>query len=62
MLFRSVMTLTEDGDGTLLTLRGAPINASEDERARYRSHRASMQAGFGASMDALEAYLKEVEG
>ncbi|MDR3528304.1 MAG: SRPBCC family protein [Rhizomicrobium sp.] len=56
----NVMTLAEDGDGTVLTLRGAPINASEDERARYRSHHASMQAGFGASMDALEAYLQEV--
>jgi len=58
----NTLTLTEDGDGTLVTLRGAPINASEDERTRYRSNHASMEYGFGAALNALEAYLKDVEG
>jgi len=56
----NVMTLAEDGDGTILTLRGGPINARPDERDRFRSHHSSMEQGFGASFGQLEAYLKEV--
>ncbi|GAA0548253.1 uncharacterized protein YndB with AHSA1/START domain [Rhizomicrobium palustre] len=53
----NVMTLEEEGEATRMTLRGAPINAREDERARFKSHHASMQQGFGASFQALEDYL-----
>jgi uncharacterized protein YndB with AHSA1/START domain len=58
----NVLTLTEDGDGTIVTLRGAPINASAGERDRFRGHHKSMEQGFGGSFAQLEAYLAEVMG
>lgn len=58
----NVMTLTEDGDGTILTLRGGPVNARPDERERFRSLHKSMEQGFSGSFTQLEAYLKEVGG
>lgn len=56
----NVMTLTEADGETVMTLRGAPIHAGENERARFRSMHPSMQAGFGASFDQLDRYLEEV--
>lgn len=54
------MTLKEDGDGTIVTLRGAPIHANAAERERYLGHHKSMEQGFGGSFAQLEAYLDEV--
>ncbi len=57
----NTLTLTEDGGGTLLTLRGSPIHAPENERLRFRSMHKSMENGFGASLTQLEVYLKDRE-
>jgi uncharacterized protein YndB with AHSA1/START domain len=54
----NVMTLTEDGGKTTLTLRGGPINASAAEINRFNSFHDSMQQGFGGTLDQLEAHLK----
>jgi uncharacterized protein YndB with AHSA1/START domain len=54
----NVMTLTEEGGKTTLTLRGGPINASAAEISRFNSFHDSMRQGFGGTLDQLEAYLK----
>lgn len=50
-------TFAEDGDGTVLTLRGAPLNASAEEVAAYAGFHASMRQGFGGTFDQLDAHL-----
>lgn len=52
----NVMTLASDG--TVVTLKGAPIRATAAERDRFRSLNASMTQGFAGAFDQLEAYLK----
>ncbi|PQV64134.1 putative conserved protein YndB, AHSA1/START domain [Abditibacterium utsteinense] len=54
---QNTVTLTESGTQTTLTLRGAPINATEAERATFQSMHASMQQGFGGALDQLATYL-----
>jgi uncharacterized protein YndB with AHSA1/START domain len=54
----NVMTLTEDGGKTTLTLRGGPINANAAEISRFNSFHDSMAQGFGGTLDQLDAYLK----
>ena len=53
----NILTLTEQDGKTTLTLRGGPINATEDERKTYVSMFDSMRQGFGGSLDQLDAYL-----
>ena len=54
----NIMTLTEEGGRTTVTLRGGPVNATEDERAMFESMTASMQQGFGGAFDKLDEYLR----
>jgi uncharacterized protein YndB with AHSA1/START domain len=51
------MTLTEKGGKTTLTLRGRPINATEEERGIFAGMHDSMRQGFGGTFDQLAAYL-----
>jgi uncharacterized protein YndB with AHSA1/START domain len=51
------LTLTEQGGKTTLTLRGGPINATEEERKTFASMADSMRQGFGGTFDQLEEYL-----
>jgi uncharacterized protein YndB with AHSA1/START domain len=51
------LALTEEDGKTTLTLRGRPINASEEERKMYASMFRSMEQGFGGTFDQLAAYL-----
>jgi hypothetical protein len=51
------LTLEENNGVTTLTLKGHPINATAEQEETYRSMFTSMQHGFGATMDQLEAYL-----
>ena len=44
------MTLTEQDGRTTLTLKGIPINATEEERKTYEAGFDSMKKGFGAAM------------
>jgi len=57
----NVMTLTESGGKTTLDLRGAPINATEEERAIFASNTHSMRQGFGGTFDKLAAWLGEAK-
>ena len=57
---RNELTLTEVEGGTLLTLRGQPVNATDEEVAFYAGMRASMQQGFGGTLAQLEDYLAHV--
>lgn len=48
----------DEADGkTTLTLRGAPINANEEEQAIFIANFESMRGGFGGTMEQLAAYL-----
>lgn len=55
----NIMTLTERGGKTTLTLRGGPIYASEAERKCYEGMFDSMQQGFAGTFDKLDEYLKQ---
>jgi uncharacterized protein YndB with AHSA1/START domain len=56
----NVLTLSEEGGKTVVTLRGGPINASDAERAKFKSWHASMQQGFGGTFDQLAAHLAKM--
>jgi uncharacterized protein YndB with AHSA1/START domain len=51
------MTLTEKDGRTTLTLRGGPINASDEERKTFAGMFDSMRQGFGGTFDQLADYL-----
>jgi len=53
----NTVTLEEQDGKTTLTLRGRPINASEEAWEAYVGMFASMQQGFGGTFDKLAAYL-----
>jgi uncharacterized protein YndB with AHSA1/START domain len=54
------VTLTEVDDKTTVTLRGGPINASDEERATFWNAQDSVRQGFAGTFDQLAAYLSEV--
>lgn len=53
----NTVTFDEQDGKTTLTLRGGPINATEEERKTFQDGHASMQQGFGGTFDQLAAYL-----
>jgi uncharacterized protein YndB with AHSA1/START domain len=53
----NTMTLTEQGGRTTISLRGGPINATDEERKIFAGMHDSMRQGFGGTFDQLEAYL-----
>lgn len=53
----NIVTFEEQDGKTLLTITGAPVNASDEERETYKSHHSSMHQGFGGTFDQLDAYL-----
>jgi uncharacterized protein YndB with AHSA1/START domain len=53
----NTMTLTEQGGRTTISLRGGPINATEEERKIFEGMHDSMRQGFGGTFDQLDAYL-----
>ncbi|TXK83831.1 SRPBCC domain-containing protein [Paenibacillus sp. N3.4] len=57
---RNVVTFTEQDGKTTITLRGGPINATEEERAAFRGMKDSMNQGFNGTFNQLEAYLASV--
>ena len=54
-------TLTEQDGKTTITLRGEPINGTEEERASYRNLFSSMEQGFGGTFNQLDAHLKNIQ-
>ena len=48
----------EENDGkTTLTLKGGPINATEEEMQMFATNKPSMNGGFKGVLDKLEEYL-----
>jgi uncharacterized protein YndB with AHSA1/START domain len=57
----NTLTFAESGGKTTLTLKGAPVNASDAERATFAAGHKSMQQGFAGTFDQLDAYLATEE-
>lgn len=53
----NVVTFTETGGTTTVSLRGGPINANADEIAAFTGMFGSMRQGFGGTFDQLTDYL-----
>ena len=53
----STFSFEEEGGKTRFTVRWSPLNASEEERATFIAGHASMQQGWGGTLDKLAAYL-----
>ena len=53
----NVATFTERDGKTTVTLRGGPVNPTEEERKLYAGMHDSMRGGFGGTFDQLDAYL-----
>ena len=53
----SIFSFEEEGGKTRFTVRWSPLNASEEERAAFAAGHASMQQGWGGTLDKLAAYL-----
>jgi len=53
--------LTEQSGKTTITLRGGPINATDEERESYRNLFSSMEQGFGGTFDQLDEHLKNIQ-
>lgn len=49
------------GNKTRVTLRGGPVNPTEEERAIFEGMFDSMNQGFGGTFDQLVAYLAKVQ-
>lgn len=58
---QNILTFTEDNGKTILTLRGGPINASEEEHNFFKGMFDSMQQGFGGTFDQLVGYLARLQ-
>jgi uncharacterized protein YndB with AHSA1/START domain len=58
----STTTFEQQGERTLLTLRWAPYQATEVERRTFVEGKASMEQGWGGTMELLENYLASVTG
>lgn len=53
----NILTLEEHENQTTLTLRGGPINASEEEQAAFDGMAPMVKQGFGGTFDQLAEYL-----
>jgi uncharacterized protein YndB with AHSA1/START domain len=53
----NTVTFEEHSGRTSITIRGGPINATEEERKTFQGARGSMEQGFTGTFDQLEAYL-----
>ena len=55
----NTMILEEKNGKTIMTMKGHPINASEEENKMYFSAFDSMNQGFKGTFDQLEEYLSK---
>ena len=58
----STTTLTEKDGKTTLHLHWTAYNATPEEQAVFDSMHDSMTQGWGGTMNALDAYLKQLQG
>ena len=56
---RNVWTFEADGERTIVTGKGLPVNATEEEHFTFVGAFAAMEAGFGGTLDQLERFLKK---
>ncbi|MNR27120.1 hypothetical protein D3C85_1443760 [compost metagenome] len=54
------LTFTEEDGKTILTMRGGPINATEEELNFFASMKGSMEQGFGGTFKQLDDYLAKI--
>ena len=57
----STITFDEYQGKTTLTIEWSPYNAPEKEAKFFEASHASMNQGWGGTLDQLGAYLKEVQ-
>jgi len=57
----NTLTFSEQDGKTTLTLRGAPINANEEEWKMFAGMHDSMRQGFGGTLDQLEQHLSKMQ-
>lgn len=55
------LTLEEHHGETTLTLRGHPVNATQEEEEAFFSNAAGMNKGFSGTFDQLEEFLKRIQ-
>jgi uncharacterized protein YndB with AHSA1/START domain len=55
----NTLTLSETGGRTTVTLKGGPINSTEDERETFWDAQNSLRQGFAGTFDQLAAYLAD---
>jgi uncharacterized protein YndB with AHSA1/START domain len=55
----NTVNFIDKGKKTLLDLRSSAVNATAAERRIFREGFASMEAGFGGTLDQLEQHLRE---
>lgn len=53
----NTLTLTEQNGKTHLTLRGGPLNATEEETKTFMDNLSSLKQGFSGTFDQLDQYL-----
>lgn len=56
----NTLTFTENEGKTTVTLRGGPINATEEEMKMFDSMHESMQQGFAGTFGQLDEYLARI--
>jgi len=54
------VSFSESGGRTTLAMRGTPFNASDEEKAFFKTMFASMNQGFTGTLHQLEDYLKQL--
>jgi uncharacterized protein YndB with AHSA1/START domain len=57
----STITFVQQGDQTLLTIRWLPLKATAEETRTFDEGHASMNQGWGGSLEQLTAYLAEIQ-
>lgn len=53
----NVFEFAKEGNGTYLTMKSFPVDATEEEMISFRTNRASFSAGAADSLDHLSKYL-----
>jgi uncharacterized protein YndB with AHSA1/START domain len=57
----STLTLTEKNGKTVLTMKGVPFHATQEEIATYKAGFSGMQQGFKGTFEQLEEYLQNLK-
>ena len=53
-------TFSETNGKTTMTMTGTPVNGTAEEVKGFSGLNESMQQGFGASLDKLDNYLRDI--